>query len=123
MHLGNLGAVGSSFSITGVATDAVTTLPCSARGGSWESTSAGTVTYYVALDAGDPRSGDRPMFFNSLMYNAQMEVTGSSPRAGTLMTSALCAERGETVHSPIAAAPMTEQQIADAAYLKLLIQQ
>ena len=74
----------------------------------------------VAMDAGDPRTGDRPMFFNSLMYNAQMEVTGSSARTGTLMTSALCAERGETVHSPIAAEPMTEQQIADAAYLQRL---
>ena len=57
----------------------------------------------VAMDAGDARTGDRPMFFNSLMYNAQMEVTGNSARTGTLMTSALCAERGETVHSPIAA--------------------
>jgi hypothetical protein len=72
----------------------------------------------VAMDAGDPRTGDRPMFFNSLMYNAQMEVTGSAERTGTVAT--LCAERGEATAAPTAAAPMTEQQVADRAYLQRL---
>ena len=50
VHLDHLGAVGGSFSIAGVATNAVTTLPCSARGKSWESTSVGTVKYSTGLE-------------------------------------------------------------------------